>query len=196
MGSTRRCIAGTAVITTIVISGTIACKRSTPPPVETPASAMIPVGTVKDVMKGIIDPTSSVLWNSVGVESGPAGLIDRSPKNDEEWAVVQNNALSLAEAANLLEMPGRKMSKPEEANSKGTARQRIFAGSAVRSLLPRSPSNVRGVRLPSGRFWTLRTDASIAGTTGSRSPRCTVWGSTTMHCGRRACAEKSRAETG
>jgi hypothetical protein len=120
MGSTRRCIAGTAVITTIVISGTIACKRSTPPPVETPASAMIPVGTVKDVMKGIIDPTSSVLWNSVGVESGPAGLIDRSPKNDEEWAVVQNNALSLAEAANLLEMPGRKMSKPEEANSKGT----------------------------------------------------------------------------
>ena len=122
MGSTSRFVARTAVLATIIlITSLIACKRSTPPPVESAAPVLVPVGTVKEVMKGIIDPTSNVLWSSVGEESGPAGIIDRSPKNDEEWAVVQNNALSLAEAANLLKMPNRRMSKPEEANTKTAA---------------------------------------------------------------------------
>ena len=42
-----------------------------------------------------------------------------STLTDEEWAVVQNNALSLAEAANLLKIP-RQMSTPQEANAKST----------------------------------------------------------------------------
>ena len=79
---------------------------------------MVPVGTVKDVMKGIVDPTSKVLWDAVSTESGKDGLVEKVPKNDEEWAVVEHNALALAEAANLLKVPGRHMSLPAQANSK------------------------------------------------------------------------------
>jgi hypothetical protein len=32
-----------------------------------------PVGTVKDVMKGIVDPNSIAVWNAVGSESGANG---------------------------------------------------------------------------------------------------------------------------
>jgi hypothetical protein len=67
-------------------------------------------------MKGIVDPTSKVLWDSVGTESGPKGLVEKAPKTDEEWALLEHNALSLAEAANLLKIPGRHMALPEQAN--------------------------------------------------------------------------------
>lgn len=99
-----------------------ACSKSTPPPTaatttsaETP---MVPVGTVKDVMKGIVDPTSKAIWDAVGTESGKNGVVEKAPKTDEEWAVVEHSALSLAEAANLLKVPGRHMALPEQANAK------------------------------------------------------------------------------
>jgi hypothetical protein len=79
---------------------------------------MVPVGTVKDVMKGIVDPTSKAIWDAVGTESGPKGLVEKAPKTDEEWAVLEHSALSLAEAANLLKVPGRHVALPEQANAK------------------------------------------------------------------------------
>lgn len=97
-----------------------ACSKSTPPP--TPAATtsaetpMVAVGTVKDVMQGIVDPTSKTIWDAVGTESGKNGIVEKAPKTDEEWAVVEHSALSLAEAANLLKVPGRHMALPEQAN--------------------------------------------------------------------------------
>ena len=79
---------------------------------------MVPVGTVKDVMQGIVDPTSKAIWDAVGTESGRNGIVEKAPKTDEEWAVIEHSALSLAEAANLLKVPGRHMALPEQANTK------------------------------------------------------------------------------
>ena len=77
-----------------------------------------PVGTVKDVMKGIVDPNAMAIWDSVGAESAANGdVVEKAPKTDAEWAVIEHNALTLAEAANLLMTPGRPMSRPDEANS-------------------------------------------------------------------------------
>lgn len=56
-----------------------------------------PVGTVRQVMLGIVKPTSDVVFK---FQFDP-------PKTDEEWATLQNNALNLAEAGNLLLLPGR-----------------------------------------------------------------------------------------
>lgn len=109
------------VLLSIVVVMLSACSRSTPAPTPTTASAetpMVPVGTVKEVMQGIVDPTSKAIWDAVGTESGKNGIVEKAPKTDEEWAVVQHNALSLAEAANLLKVPGRHMSLPEQANAK------------------------------------------------------------------------------
>jgi hypothetical protein len=56
-----------------------------------------PVGTVRQVMLGIVKPTSDVVFK---FQFDP-------PKTDEEWTTLQNNALNLAEAGNLLLLPGR-----------------------------------------------------------------------------------------
>src|SRR5271168_4384238 len=56
-----------------------------------------PVGSVRQVMLGIVKPTSDVVFK---FQFNP-------PKTDEEWATLQNNCLSLAEAGNLLLIPGR-----------------------------------------------------------------------------------------
>jgi hypothetical protein len=84
----------------------------------TVASAPTPVGTVKEIMKGIVDPSSKELWDSVGTESGPKGIVEKSPKTDEEWAKIEGDALMLAEVANLLKMPGRHVAPADEANQK------------------------------------------------------------------------------
>jgi cytochrome c553 len=56
-----------------------------------------PVGTTLQLMKGIVIPSSDVIFN----------IPNQAPKDDKEWAVVQNSALMLAESGNLLMVPGR-----------------------------------------------------------------------------------------
>ena len=62
-----------------------------------------PVGTVRQVMLGIVKPTSDVIFK---FQFDP-------PKTDEDWATLQNSALNLAEAGNLLLLPGRAKDKGE-----------------------------------------------------------------------------------
>src|SRR5262245_33120948 len=107
------------VMATVVVSQS-ACTQAAPAPaaaapVTSPAN---PVGTVKEIMKGIVDPSSAAIWDAVGTESGPKGVVEKAPKTDEEWTKLEGHALMLAEVANLLKMPGRHVAKTEEANSK------------------------------------------------------------------------------
>jgi hypothetical protein len=105
-----------AFLTSVV--GQTACARPAPPAAETTTGGAVPVGTVKEIMKGIVDPSSKVIWDAVGTASTEKGLVETAPRTDEEWAVVEHNALMLAEVANLLKMPGRPMARPEEMNAK------------------------------------------------------------------------------
>ena len=103
----------------LVVSQSACSQPTAPAAAATPApSPIVPVGTIKEIMKGIVDPNSAVLWDAVGTESGPKGLIEKAPKTDEEWTKLAGNALTLAEVANLLKMEGRHVAKPEEANTK------------------------------------------------------------------------------
>jgi len=99
-----------------------ACTQAAPPAsaatTTTPSSPIAPVGTVKQIMKGIVDPSSAAIWDAVSTESGPKGEIEKAPKTEEEWAKLESQALTLAEVANLLKMPGRQVAKPDEANTK------------------------------------------------------------------------------
>ena len=56
-----------------------------------------PVGTVHQVMAGMVAPASDVIF----------AVPNHAPKDDKEWASVQNSALILAEVGNLLMIPGR-----------------------------------------------------------------------------------------
>jgi hypothetical protein len=56
-----------------------------------------PVATVLQIMQGIVAPNADVIFK---VATAP-------PKDDKGWAAVQNSAVTLAEAGNLLMIPGR-----------------------------------------------------------------------------------------
>jgi len=66
-----------------------------------------PVADVKQLMKGIVDPSADVVWESVATIYTKDGVEDHRPRNDEEWDNVRNHALMLTEAGNLLMMPTR-----------------------------------------------------------------------------------------
>lgn len=70
--------------------------------------------TIKDLMQGVVDPAADVVWQSVSAVSNEKGLQEIKPQNDEDWAKVRHGAYALAEATNLLMMPGRKVAREGE----------------------------------------------------------------------------------
>jgi hypothetical protein len=72
-----------------------------------------PVGSVKQIMKGIVGPAANVVFTSVSFTTTASGTEDKAPRTDEEWEAVGNSAVALAEAGNLLMMDGRAVDKGE-----------------------------------------------------------------------------------
>jgi hypothetical protein len=66
-----------------------------------------PVASIKQLMESTVHPSAEVVFDSVGTIISASGTEEIAPKNDEQWATVQHSALTLAEAGNLLMMPGR-----------------------------------------------------------------------------------------
>jgi cytochrome c553 len=62
-----------------------------------------PVGSIHQLMLGIIVPASNAIFR----------VPNESPKDDKEWAAVQNSALILAESGNLLMIDGRAKDQTE-----------------------------------------------------------------------------------
>jgi hypothetical protein len=77
-----------------------------------------PVGSVRQLMLGIVAPTSDVIFK----------VPNNAPKNDQEWTTVQNSALILAETGNLLMLPGRAKDRGEWMKN---AKALVDAGSAA-----------------------------------------------------------------
>ena len=55
------------------------------------------VGTMSQLMVDVIYPTSDDIFY----------IVTRPPSNEAQWTAIQRSALTLAESANLLMMPGR-----------------------------------------------------------------------------------------
>ncbi len=62
-----------------------------------------PVGTTLQLMRAMVIPTSDAIFK----------ISNEAPKNDSEWATIQNSALMLAESGNLLMIAGRAKDKDE-----------------------------------------------------------------------------------
>jgi len=102
----------------------VACRQPQETKAETPAADAVPAAettpvyvaeaTVKDLMQAVVDTSADVVWLSVTTEVSHKGIIETRPKNDEEWEKVRQGALTLAEASNLLKIPGRHVARPHE----------------------------------------------------------------------------------
>jgi hypothetical protein len=82
------------------------------------APTLRPVGTVRQLMLGIVAPASDAIFK----------VPNKAPKNDGEWQALQNSALILAETGNLLMLPGRAKDKDEWMKN---AKALVDAGSAA-----------------------------------------------------------------
>jgi hypothetical protein len=71
-----------------------------------------PRATIAEIMDGIVDPAADVLWDATAVYITEEGIDDHSPKNDDEWHKVEHAGITLAEATNLLLVPGRRVDAP------------------------------------------------------------------------------------
>ena len=65
------------------------------------------VASVEELMHGMVEPLSTVIWESVATIVSAEGIEEIVPENDEEWQKVVDSALSLGEVANLLLLEAR-----------------------------------------------------------------------------------------
>jgi hypothetical protein len=89
----------------LVVVGAREARRA--PTAAASAPAVVPVATVKQIMAGIVGPAANAVFNAVSTTVTREGVQEVVPKNDEEWTAVGNQAVALAEAANLLMLDGR-----------------------------------------------------------------------------------------
>jgi hypothetical protein len=68
--------------------------------------------SIKDIMDSMVDPSADNLWESVATIVSATGTEERAPKTDDDWKGVRRRAITLIEATNLLQMPGRQVAKP------------------------------------------------------------------------------------
>src|SRR5260221_2095038 len=84
-------------------------------PAASSAAPSKTAATVEELMATMIDPASKAVFNAVSSETTTTGTVEKAPKNDAEWAVVQRNAMRMVEGANLLLEPGRHIAPAEHA---------------------------------------------------------------------------------
>ena len=65
-----------------------------------------PTATIHDFMYWALEPAADVIWGSAGVIITEEGETDLRPTTQEGWDHVRNSATMVAEAGNLLMMPG------------------------------------------------------------------------------------------
>jgi len=102
--------AACATVATLAL-GLAACSQNQAPPAAAaaPQIPFQPDASIQDLMENVVDHNADILWESVAVISSEKGIEERMPRTDEEWATVRAAAVTLAEATNLLMIPGRKV---------------------------------------------------------------------------------------
>ena len=106
-------------VTLVVAVIAAGCQRPTESAAAPAASAsdmppFITDHTIKELMLNVVDTNADVVWQSVTTTASAKGLIETKPANDAEWMRVRQGAVTLAEAANLLMIPGRHVARPGE----------------------------------------------------------------------------------
>jgi hypothetical protein len=116
------------------------CNRAEEAPAATGATPpFVNDLTIKDLMLNIIDTNADVVWLSVTTVASEKGLVETRPTTDEEWTKVKAGAITLAEAANLLMVPGRKVAP---ADHKSEVPGIELEGHEMDALIAKDPGGV------------------------------------------------------
>jgi hypothetical protein len=102
------------VAAAVLAAAAVALAACGAPPETAAAPPYAITATIKDLMQGMIDINADVVWLAVSSVHTDKGIVETVPRNEEEWTNVRHGAIVLAEAANLLMMPGRPVARPGE----------------------------------------------------------------------------------
>jgi len=101
---------GAAGLVLCLVAACQAAKPAAPAAEATPT----PIFTIREVMKAMVEPRADSLWNAVATSSTAAGIETKAPTTDEEWAKLRYEAVTLVEAMDAIQVPGRKVARPGE----------------------------------------------------------------------------------
>jgi hypothetical protein len=73
-----------------------------------------PTSTFQEIMDSVVDQSSDVVWKSVSTRADATGVHEFKPKTDAEWFEVRRRAVILVEAANLIDVPGRRVANGDK----------------------------------------------------------------------------------
>ena len=79
---------------------------------QTPPPEFQPEGTIRDVMQSMVAPKADSLWNAVATSVTEKGTEEIRPETDEDWDKLHQDAITLVEAMNVVQIPGRMVAKP------------------------------------------------------------------------------------
>jgi hypothetical protein len=68
--------------------------------------------SIDELMEAVVMPQADVIWNAAQFSSTEEGEKMIGPGTDEEWLALRHSAVTLAEAANSLMVPGRPAAAP------------------------------------------------------------------------------------
>ena len=102
----------TVLAVVLWLTAVVAAQQSAPRRAAPRASMIKPVATVQDLMLALVDPNADAIFGAVATTISIRGTETKAPKNDNEWAVVRNHALTLVETGNLLKIGGRRIASP------------------------------------------------------------------------------------
>ncbi len=95
-----------AAVCAVVV--TPACSGSSPTPTPPQAAQlwgdMKPIVSVKELMRDLLDPLSDNIFNAVGTVSTATGVVEVTPKTDEDWERIRIGAVAMAEGSYLLKV--------------------------------------------------------------------------------------------
>jgi hypothetical protein len=91
-----------AALAALCLWGLQGCGGAAAPAEDAPDYT--PVASIDQVMDGIVIPASQRVFDAVVYSNGE---LVAAPKTDDDWLGIQMSALAVAEAGNLLIMPGR-----------------------------------------------------------------------------------------
>lgn len=67
-----------------------------------------PTATFQEIMVSVVDPSADFIWDAVSTTVDATGVHEVQPHTDAEWHELRQRAVLLAEAANLIAVPGRR----------------------------------------------------------------------------------------
>jgi hypothetical protein len=99
-----------SAIAFVVAGARTSAEQAPAAPVQPPPA---PVASISQIMRAIAAPAATVIFESVSTTVSAAGVEEKQPRSDDEWADVASSAAALVEAGNMLMVEGRAIDRTD-----------------------------------------------------------------------------------